>query len=364
VSGAKPGIGIAAQLPHSALLHAGYGCSQAERATVRSGATHHDFMATLSPFSFIMLSSDPSSEFAMRCWIFRILAATWLAILVAPVSGAEVRRSSAEALLHLNFAEVLFEGKIKKGDYDKLLGLIGKDCEDRCPSSIFLASPGGDVIEAMKIGRLVRKLRFETYIPSDLPIWIHQQRKYRPEAKLKDAKMNYMCASACFFIFVAGIKRERDIFPPILGIHRPYLSEHDLRKRTGNQVMDSSRQVRVVIENYLKEMGVPAKYADLMFSTPKGQVRFISENDFESDFEGWIPELHDWLDAKCNNLTDIEKVVSKDLERKKARREMLSEDDRRMSKMLMDKNLLQGECQLQTMSKLREVAWKQFRDKL
>jgi hypothetical protein len=101
-----------------------------------------------------------------------------------------------------------------------------------------------------------------------------------------------------------------------------------------------------------------------MFSTPKGQVRFISENDFESDFEGWIPELHDWLDAKCNNLTDIEKVVSKDLERKKARREMLSEDDRRMSKMLMDKNLLQGECQLQTMSKLREVAWKQFRDKL
>ena len=67
--------------------------------------------------------------------------------------------------------------------------------------------------------------------------------------------------------------------------------------------------MRILVEDYLKEMGVSTKYADLMFSIPKDQVRLINEDDFKSDFEGYIPELRDWLDAKCNKLTDVEKVV-------------------------------------------------------
>jgi hypothetical protein len=69
--------------------------------------------------------------------------------------------------------------------------------------------------------------------------------------------------------------------------------------------------MRKLVESYLKEMDVPTKYADLMFSIPKDHVRFIGEDDFQMDFEGYIPELRNWLDAKCNKLTDLEKVVSK-----------------------------------------------------
>jgi hypothetical protein len=251
----------------------------------------------------------------MRALIFHLLAATWLAALIAPLSGAEIRSTKPDEVLVLD-AEVLLEGKIEVGDYDRLLRLIDEDCSNyTCTTSIYLASPGGNLIEATKIGRLVRKLRLETHVPSNLP----SPSRQKTEAILKDAKTNYMCVSACFFIFVAGIDRERDIYAPILGIHRPYLSEIDLKNLSGDQAIASAGQMRTFVEAYLKEMGVPEKYSDLMFSIPKDQVRLIHEDEFESDFEGYIPELRVWLEAKCNKMTDVEKVVTSVIEGKRKR---------------------------------------------
>jgi hypothetical protein len=302
-------------------------------------------------------------------------------IFVAPASGAEIRYTRPEEFRFTDFADVILEGKIEAGDYDKLLELIDEDCRNSsCTSGIYLASPGGDLIEAMKIGRLVRKLRLETHIPSDVPPvpsdLLPQDRqkiealRKKAEANLndskailKDAKANYMCTSACFFIFVAGIDRERDIWPPVLGIHRPYFSDADLKNLSGNQVIASAGQMRTVVEDYLKEMGVPAKYADLMFSIPKDQVRFIDEDDFKSDFEGYIPELRDWLEAKCNKLTDVEKVVDKGIQVKIDRKEKLTQEDERMKEMLWEKHIQQDECQAEALSNLRKDAWKQFHDK-
>jgi hypothetical protein len=108
-------------------------------------------------------------------------------------------------------------------------------------------------------------------------------------------------------MFVAGVDRERDIYPPILGIHRPYLSASDLKRLNGNEAIATAAQMRKVVEDYLKEMNVPTKYVDLMFAVPKDDVRFIDEDDFVRDLEGYIPELRDWLDAKCNSLTGVKK---------------------------------------------------------
>jgi hypothetical protein len=134
--------------------------------------------------------------------------------------GAEIRRTSSAEARHVNFADVILEGRIETGDYDKLLKLIDERCGEAadCPNVIFLASPGGDLIEAMKIGRLVRKLRLETSVPIDVPpvpsdLPPQDRQKIEADLKafksvLKDAKANYMCVSACFFIFVAGVYRE------------------------------------------------------------------------------------------------------------------------------------------------------------
>jgi hypothetical protein len=124
----------------------------------------------LHTFVYAVVEFVSPLETAVRL-IFRLLAATWLVVFVAPASGAEIRRASGfSELRYVGFAHVILEGKLERGDYDKLLRLIDEDCRDySCTDGIYLASPGGDLIEAMKIGRLVRKLRLETHVPSDVP---------------------------------------------------------------------------------------------------------------------------------------------------------------------------------------------------
>jgi hypothetical protein len=56
-------------------------------------------------------------------------------------------------------------------------------------------------------------------------------------------------------------------------------------------------------------MGVPPKYPDLMFSVQKDKVRWIGKADFHADLEGVIPELKDWLAARCDKRTDVERAI-------------------------------------------------------
>lgn len=173
---------------------------------------------------------------------------------------------------------VIVEGKIEAGDYDKLRSIYGERGRSEFSlglpevSVLSLASPGGDLAEAMKIGRLVRMLKLITNVPSR--IGLHYKLGIANEHKVKNQRANYMCASACFFIFVAGVKRTDDAWSsdPILGIHRPYLSDSDLRMLSGDQAITSTNRLRSVVENYLKEMGIPAKYADAMFAVPKDEI--------------------------------------------------------------------------------------------
>jgi hypothetical protein len=148
---------------------------------------------------------------------------------------------------------------------------------------------------------------------------------------------------------------------PILRVHRPYFSDTDLRTLSANQAMASATQVRTIVETYLKEMGVPAKYADLMFSIPKDQVRWIDEADLKSDFTGVIPGLKDWLDARCDKRTDVDKRVIDALDAKSMRGE-LTEDEQKMYIALMQKFLEpQADCEGRWKDKLREDAWNSFK---
>jgi hypothetical protein len=216
-----------------------------------------------------------------------------------PLNAADIKDGS-------RLGEVVLEGPIAFGDYDKLLSYV--DAHEA--RSIYLASPGGSVIEAIKIGRLVRALKLETIAP------VQTSRNLREKMvelhKLVDPNANYVCASACFFVYVAGVERSTDIFNldgPILGIHRPYMTDGDLRNLSGDQAIASASQLRATVENYLREMSVPAKYTDLMFSVPKDEVRWIDRADYEADLEGIIPELKDWVDARCDTRTDVEKAA-------------------------------------------------------
>src|SRR5262249_1060165 len=143
-------------------------------------------------------------------------------------------------------------------------------------NEIFLASPGGDVAEAMKIGHLIRALKLKTIVPSrwgpGLPA------NYNP-FKLKNLKANNLCPSASFFVFVAVLDRTSDlpVNDPFFGVHRLYLSDSDLKTLSVDQAINSSNRVRTTVANYLAEMNVPSRYVDLMFSIPKDKIQWIGK---------------------------------------------------------------------------------------
>jgi hypothetical protein len=60
---------------------------------------------------FIYAAATLRLESAMRSLIYRLLATAWLAFIVSPASGAEIREVVPD-----RFADVILEGKIEPGD--------------------------------------------------------------------------------------------------------------------------------------------------------------------------------------------------------------------------------------------------------
>jgi hypothetical protein len=270
-----------------------------------------------------------------------------LAVTIAACLSSIVPGVAADFKDGFAFGEIVLEGTITPGDYDKLLNFV----EANPARSIYLASPGGSVAESIKIGRLVRALKLKTIVPDQN----YFREKVAERHNLTNPKENYMCSSACFFVFVAGVERDHE-WPedPLLGVHRPYLSGEELRALSGDEAMRSSTQLRAVVETYLKEMSVPAKYADLMFSVPKDEIRWISRDEFEADLEGFVPELKDWVEARCDTRTDVEKTVWETLKNKSPAQ--MTAAEKSISEMLVKKMLELDQCGSKALSNLSDQA--------
>lgn len=273
--------------------------------------------------------------------------------LMTACSIGSLPATAAEITFRESFNSVDFEGRIVSGDYEKLRsiafdidGLFRIRPDQNFQIVLHLFSPGGDLAEAIKIGRLVRALRWMTNPPEKLS---ELEQKKHFAMRLKDPETNFMCASACFMIFVAGVERgvgyRSHAGKPILGIHRPYLSEAELKSMSGKDAMTSSTNTRAVVERYFKEMSVPAKYADMVFSIPKDQILWLNPNDVQVDLAGFIPELKDWVDAKCDSRTDIEKTLSRTLEAKLNNYEAFSREEESLQDMLNDKDMKRSDCE-------------------
>lgn len=189
--------------------------------------------------------------------------------------------------------KILIEGDITVGDFEKLRKIT--DDHPVLPGMLELASPGGNVAEAINMGRLVRRLRMSTSAPLTSGVWAESAKLLAQRAGIKDVERNNTCASACFFIYVAGVDRMGDT----IGIHQPYFDPEMLRKSEGSDVIERSRGVKLFVESYLSEMGVPSKYTELMFNTRKNEIRWLTHDEISHDFLGLIPELRDWVESRC-----------------------------------------------------------------
>ena len=60
----------------------------------------------------------------------------------------------------------------------------------------------------------------------------------------------------------------------------------------------------------MKEMGVPLTYVETMFAVPKKRLAWIRRDDFERDFEGFIPQLQNLAGIKCDRHGTAEQKAS------------------------------------------------------
>jgi hypothetical protein len=115
------------------------------------------------------------------------------------------------------------------------------------PVIVELKSKGGNVLAALKAGRVLRDARVWTSIGRD---------KYASP----------LCASACTFLFIAGVNRQFE--GGELELHRPSLPAAELAGMSRSDIEARNRELKEMIIQYVEDMGVDRRFVDLTYSVP------------------------------------------------------------------------------------------------
>ncbi len=193
-------------------------------------------------------------------------------IFISGAKAADIFIDSKEPI------SINIRGKIERGDYKKIIKLVKK--HGSIPGYIRINSPGGDVIEATKIGRFVRKAL--------LSFWVSKK-----------------CDSACVFIYFASI---RDLIDPwrSFGLHRPYFDKSYFAGLSAREAELKYKDMENSTRKYLEDMNVPQLLIDKIFSIPSNKVEEISEARLEEIIGRNPPAYEEWILAKCGDFSSDE----------------------------------------------------------
>jgi hypothetical protein len=193
-------------------------------------------------------------------------------------------------------------GRIVPGDAKRFEELLAK--EGPSISGLALRSPGGDVDEAMKIGRIVRAKLLRTVAPISSAegnvCFMRGLPEHAPEC---------VCLSSCFLVYAGGVTRGGNV----LGLHRPRYDEAFFAKLP---LEEANRRYGAVIERikaYLLEMGVGDRYLDRMLRVSSSEMEILSKEDADRDLNGSIPAMAEWLKAKCGEIPEKEQKAMSSL---------------------------------------------------
>jgi hypothetical protein len=155
--------------------------------------------------------------------------------------------------------DVFLEGDIEAGDADRLereLVPIGNDKAD-----VYLNSPGGSLMDGLRIGRLLRRLGVNTFL-----------------GKRETGKSEVgpgVCLSACSIAFLGGVRRSV-VVGSIYGVHRVSMNVHSERD------FDAGQIVAAEVSRYLRDMGVDSRLFDRMASTDKDSIYVLGSAELRA----------------------------------------------------------------------------------
>lgn len=214
----------------------------------------------------------------LKMYLRRTLMATIVAMpLSAYAMDFRLTNKSPVNDVHIDGANppLLLHGEIQPGDYERLLKYAAANHIILAQKALILASPGGDVTEALKIGRLVKRLYAEVAVG----------RTFGP------------CASACFIIFASSVHRMG--MPGFVGIHRPYLSPARFQSLSPSAAETLETHALTDAENYLHELRVPSNLVDTMFEHASTEIHWLSAEELDHQLGESPAWYEEFLIARC-----------------------------------------------------------------
>jgi hypothetical protein len=202
-----------------------------------------------------------------------IAAAAFIGAMAAPAFGAEFLTRAGKPLSGTTASEVFVRGEIVPGDARALAAFLRSA---RRVGSMTIDSPGGDVIEAIRMGEIVRASAIST--------------KVAPGGQ---------CSSACLFVWMAGATRIAtssvdNAHLGRVGLHRPFLRAPE------NTEASLAAQANVVrgVTAYLDSKLMPRRLIDLMMSRPSNDVYWLASRDLD-ELGVNPPEVEELYIFKC-----------------------------------------------------------------
>jgi hypothetical protein len=274
-------------------------------------------------------------------------ASTIAAIVLGAVHAAELRLNVSGTYRSLDI-----EGAIEPGDYERFLR-IAKESQGQL-SSISLYSPGGDFVEAMKIGRALRALEISSRVPQ-------RDRDGRPVCEeLLDSKprlaANCTAGSAAFFIHIGGIHRGGTY----LAVHRPYFDPKGFRSLSQEEARIALDRLLAEARKYMTEMAIPPHIQDEVLSTPSDKFALLDERQIRTHIWGDLPHRHEWRRARCATLSPIEARRLSSLGGRLVSRDRLASDEVEELSLLQSKRDQEMQCHVKHISEGRLAAYERF----
>lgn len=223
-------------------------------------------------------------------------------------------------------------GTIEKGDLVKikkasaaLIRSLGEHSNK--PLQFHLNTPGGDLEEAMQIGRFARQLLVKTdsygkiiiasqegleelFNEPDKP-WRHRDFVVlRPDVPLSEKHIVRNYSAGILIFYGATMRAHRDNSDqrqgfykaksiPVMGIHRPYYDKGTFSELPPNEAARAYNKLEKSVRSYLVEMGAPQQLIDRMFNRASTDIDLISDDEFRRYYKPEESFLEEWLIAKC-----------------------------------------------------------------
>ena len=227
----------------------------------------------------------------------------------------------------------LLRGSIEKGDYEKIVKLYRGS--HPFLGQFKLISSGGNVDEAIKIGRLFRKYMIAAWAPAEI-----NGSFFLPGSSTKplcNDSSECVCASACALIWFGA----QDRFGTV-GLHRPRTNDPTFKALSPAEASAVYRRMLDSVVRYLDEMEVPKQMIESMVATGSAEIRWVDsiKNRLERP-----PSIAEWKDASCGSFTAQEENTLLELRLHTMNGTGLPQQEALTSNLLSEKEGKKAECE-------------------